>query len=723
MHAKFASLTVLLSGLFTSQAVGAVPKPIDCSKVFCPAPHCPLGKTAEVLPGACCATCVKCSGACPEFILHCPPGTVGSYEYLANGDPHAVGIVPNSIDAAYNTRCSAACAYYTPFANRPNLVVIINATVSHILWANSTGGANAAKLTARGVEYYIVNNQPQSISFSKEVILSAGTIGSPKILELSGVGNSTILKAAGFAPVLSLPTVGENFADHFHSWANEFTNITLTKDALLLNPAFAAKQEALWFKNRRGLYSAVPRSLGIVAPSDVFTPSESNTLIAQAQANFTHFAEQFSNGNPALAKGIAAQHKIAPPLCTNFRVFPHKSRVEPGYSGPTSFSARPARNYTTISSVLYAPLSHGRTHIVSSDPLVLPAVDPAYWAHPSTSQRSIYTGEFEPGADKDTDTKIEDWLRSVVASDSHEVGSLSMMPQSLGGVVDTSLKVYGTATVRVAEIPQVHADSCAGASQASPLYRDYSSSQGDHFYTTDIGEYNSANANGYVPEGIRALVFTTQVASSVQLMRLWSADAGDHLYTTDPNEVQSAMSVYTYVLDNGPAMYVYPTQLCGSVPLYRMHNADIRDHFYTIDAAERDAAQNYAQEGITGYVFPPSAATGSSGGGGGSTADPKTMTTTSTTTTTSLATTAKTTTTTASAPSVPPASSESSSADPGLTPPPNGVVLPAPTTMLNGSLADSLPTSATTPGSSAAIRIHTPRLFFGLLVLAMALYF
>ncbi|KAJ7681419.1 hypothetical protein B0H17DRAFT_1205830 [Mycena rosella] len=373
---------------------------------------------------------------------------------LANGDPHAVGIAPNSIDATNNTRCSAACAYYTPFANRPNLVVIINATVSHILWANSTGGA---KLTARG-----------SISFSKEVILSAGTIGSPKILELSGVGNSTILKAAGVTPVLSLPTVGENFADHVHSWANAFTNITLTKDALLLNPAFAAKQEALWFKNRTGLYSAVPRSLGIAAPSAVFTPSELNTRIAQAQANLTHFAEQFSNENPALAKGIAAQHKIAPTLYQKDKELPLEMNAEPRYSGPTSFSARPARNYTTINSVLYAPLSCGRTHILSSDPLVPPAVDPAYWAHPidvaaqvgriKLARRmltappldSICTGEFEPGADKDTDTKIEDWLRSVVASDNHEVGSLSTMPQSLGGVVDTSLKVYRTATVRVA---------------------------------------------------------------------------------------------------------------------------------------------------------------------------------------------------------------------------------------------------------------------------------
>ncbi|KAJ7764371.1 hypothetical protein B0H16DRAFT_1454909 [Mycena metata] len=71
MHAKFASLTVLLSVLFTSPAVGAVPQAIDCSKVFCPATRCPLGETAETLAGACCPSCVKCSGACPEFIRVC----------------------------------------------------------------------------------------------------------------------------------------------------------------------------------------------------------------------------------------------------------------------------------------------------------------------------------------------------------------------------------------------------------------------------------------------------------------------------------------------------------------------------------------------------------------------------------------------------------------------------------------------------------------------------
>ncbi|KAJ7195916.1 alcohol oxidase [Mycena pura] len=382
---------------------------------------------------------------------------------LSNGDPHAVGVAPNSLDAANNTRCSAACAYYTPFADRTNLVVITNATVSRILWANSTG-----ELVAVGVEY-LVNNETLTVGASKEVILSAGTIGSPKVLELSGVGNSTILNAAGVSPVLDLPTVGENFADHVHSWANAFTNVTLTKDALLLNPAFAAEQLALWFKNRTGLYSAAPRSLGIAAPSDVFSPSQLAALVAQAEANLTHFATQFSNGNPALAQGIAAQHKIALDLYKRNKELPLEMNAEPGYSGPTAFAARPARNYTAINSVLYAPLARGRTHIVSADPLAPPAVDPAYWAHPldvaaqvggiKLARRmlaapplgAVNQGEFEPGTDKDTDAKIEEWLRGVVASDNHEVGSLSMMPQKLGGVVDTSLKVYGTRNVRVAD--------------------------------------------------------------------------------------------------------------------------------------------------------------------------------------------------------------------------------------------------------------------------------
>ncbi|KAF7329454.1 Alcohol oxidase [Mycena kentingensis (nom. inval.)] len=380
---------------------------------------------------------------------------------LSNGDPHAVGIAPNSLDARNNTRCSAACAYYTPFASRPNLAVFTNATVSRIIWAvPKKPGDN---LIASAVEYISSDtNQTLTVGVGKEVIVSAGTIGSPKVLELSGVGNSTILKAAGVTPVLDLPSVGENLAG---TWANAFTNVTLTKDALLLNPDFAAAQLQQWFKNRTGgslsshgyttptfwhsgLFSAAPRSLTIAAPSDVFSPGQLAALVSQAEANLTRFAQEFSNGNTALAKGIAAQHKIALELYKRDKELPLEMNVEPGYSGPTPFALRPRRNYTTINTVLYAPLSRGRTHITSASPHTPPAVDPAYYAHPLDVAAH---GEFEPGVEKTGDKEIEDWLRGVVASDNHEVGSASMMPRALGGVVDTRLRVYGTGNVRVAD--------------------------------------------------------------------------------------------------------------------------------------------------------------------------------------------------------------------------------------------------------------------------------
>lgn len=63
----------------------------------------------------------------------------------------------------------------------------------------------------------------------------------------------------------------------------------------------------------------------------------------------------------------------------------------------------------------------------------------------------IFVEEFEPGRNVESDEQVEAYLRSVAASDNHEVGTMSMMPRSLGGVVDTELKVYGIGNVRVAD--------------------------------------------------------------------------------------------------------------------------------------------------------------------------------------------------------------------------------------------------------------------------------
>ncbi|KAL0945098.1 hypothetical protein HGRIS_004251 [Hohenbuehelia grisea] len=123
---------------------------------------------------------------------------------------------------------------------------------------------------------------------------------SPKVLELSGVGNSTILKAVGVQPVLDVATVGENLADHAHSWARQgkvaimsrdsesSPGCSTTKDILLQNPAFAAEQQAFWLKNRTGLLTALSTSLGIAAPSDIFTEFHYTTICPAFKSTTGH---------------------------------------------------------------------------------------------------------------------------------------------------------------------------------------------------------------------------------------------------------------------------------------------------------------------------------------------------------------------------------------------------------------------------------------------------
>jgi choline dehydrogenase-like flavoprotein len=90
----------------------------------------------------------------------------------------------STLDRETNVREDAARAYYYPFQNRPNLHVYLNTTANRITWKNCGG------VVADGVEVTYQNGTVGTLSASKEVILSAGSLRSPAILELSGIGNS-----------------------------------------------------------------------------------------------------------------------------------------------------------------------------------------------------------------------------------------------------------------------------------------------------------------------------------------------------------------------------------------------------------------------------------------------------------------------------------------------------------------------------------------------------
>lgn len=114
-----------------------------------------------------------------------------------------------TLDPKTQTRSYSANAYYLPVSDRPNLTVLCEAFVTQIIIEKDSEGdwvAQGVRVSCDGVERYI--------SASKEVIISAGAIQSPQILELSGIGSEAVLQAAGIPVKVANANVGENLQDH-----------------------------------------------------------------------------------------------------------------------------------------------------------------------------------------------------------------------------------------------------------------------------------------------------------------------------------------------------------------------------------------------------------------------------------------------------------------------------------------------------------------------------
>lgn len=121
-----------------------------------------------------------------------------------------VGVWTNvvAVDARTGTRSYSAPAYYLPNASRPNLVVLTDATAREINLERRDRG-----LVATGIRFEHGSSH-FTASASKEVILSGGSVASPQLLELSGIGNPAILERAGINVKVANSNVGENLQEH-----------------------------------------------------------------------------------------------------------------------------------------------------------------------------------------------------------------------------------------------------------------------------------------------------------------------------------------------------------------------------------------------------------------------------------------------------------------------------------------------------------------------------
>jgi choline dehydrogenase-like flavoprotein len=176
-----------------------------------------------------------------------------------------------------NTRNGKRSSTYHAFLQgapeqRTNLTVITGAHATRVLLVTTSG-----ELHAKGIEYRAADGRTRSVFALKEVILSAGAVGSPQLLMLSGIGPSQELERVGVAPVLDSPHVGKHLKDHVQValFFPAESGVPMREVAISMGPD-ALRQPA-------GPLPADPAD-------DVHLPPELAALKAEAERRFTEWA-------------------------------------------------------------------------------------------------------------------------------------------------------------------------------------------------------------------------------------------------------------------------------------------------------------------------------------------------------------------------------------------------------------------------------------------------
>jgi len=150
----------------------------------------------------------------------------------------------------------------------------------------------------------------------------------------------------------------------------------------------------------------------------------------------------------------------------------------------------------------------------------------------------------------------------------------------------------------------------------TPFYRSYSTTDTDHFYTTNPAERdNAASTLGYTYEKVETYISNRAFVGGVPLHRLYNGVAKSHFYTTSDQHRDDTLVDPNWASE-GEAGYVYPNPTENMVPVYHLYSSSADDHFYTASEFERDyavATYNYQDEGVAFYAAQNSSGTALAG--------------------------------------------------------------------------------------------------------------
>jgi choline dehydrogenase len=323
------------------------------------------------------------------------------------------GFGPMHMTVKNGVRWSTANAYLKPALSRPNLTVVTHALVHKILLSSVAGNK-----VATGIRYER-KGKIVEVNANKEVILSAGSIGSPHLLQLSGIGAKDTLESAGIECQHDLPGVGENLQDHL-----EFYFQFKCKQPITLNGKIDLWSKFLigarWFFTKKGLGATNHfESCG-------FIRSKAGIEWPDLQYHFLPAAMRYD--------GQAAFDG-------------HGFQVHIGHN---------------------KPFSRGSVKVTSADPKAHPSIRFNYLEQEADKEgfrdcvkltREIINqpafdqyrdGEIQPGEQVQTDEEIDAFVRANVESAYHPSCSCKMGTDELA-VVDPQTRVHGIKNLRVVD--------------------------------------------------------------------------------------------------------------------------------------------------------------------------------------------------------------------------------------------------------------------------------
>jgi choline dehydrogenase len=332
---------------------------------------------------------------------------------INDGDQDGVGYLLGTIHKG--RRQSTAKAFLHPIKHRTNLTLVSRTLVRKVLIKNGQ---------AVGVETEDAQGNIVEYRCRKEVILSAGALASPAILQHSGVGDLEHLTSIGIEPRVHSAEVGKNLQDHLFAHLKfQMKNKSGSRNGLLRSTSGMGLETFKWlFTGKGALNTTSAQIVGFFKSSD-----------RQARADL--------------------QLAMRP---LSFSVKDSGEVVVDNFAG------------ITVSAIQTRPHSSGQVRIASADPRRPAQIDSNYLSDPRDiealrlgmreirrivqhpSMAELIEQELEPGIDQSTDEAIETYLRNSAATVYHPAGTCRMGSDT-EAVTDPRLRVNGVRNLRVAD--------------------------------------------------------------------------------------------------------------------------------------------------------------------------------------------------------------------------------------------------------------------------------